>query len=140
MRKFLSSVFVVIFSSLVFANNDGLGIVSDEDFKKVGVSQENIEKAKGMVGKVSKNYKMLLLEKKQLELEVNKFVLEGPESNLEQIDKLFDRMGQIEASILKDRIRSQIEMQKYITQEQYMRARDIAIKRINDEQRLINNK
>ena len=44
MRKFLSSVFVVIFSSLVFANNDGLGIVSDEDFKKVGVSQENIER------------------------------------------------------------------------------------------------
>ncbi|VEH40148.1 Uncharacterised protein [Fusobacterium varium] len=49
-------------------------------------------------------------------------------------------MGQIEASILKDRIRSQIEMQKYITQEQYMKARDIAIRRINDEQRLINNK
>jgi len=136
MRKFLSSVFVVIFSSLVFANNDGLGIVSDEDFRKVGVSQENIEKAKGMVGKVSTNYKMLLLEKKQLELEVNKYVLEGPESNLEQIDKLFDKMGQIEASILKDRI----EMQKYITQEQYMKARDIAIRRINDEQRLINNK
>lgn len=93
-----------------------------------------------MVGKVSTNYKMLLLEKKQLELEVNKYVLEGPESNLEQIDKLFDKMGQIEASILKDRIRSQIEMQKYITQEQYMKARDIAIRRINDEQRLINNK
>lgn len=67
-------------------------------------------------------------------------MLEGPESNLEQIDKLFDKMGQIEASILKDRIRSQIEMQKYITQEQYMKARDIAIRRINDEQRLINNK
>ena len=123
---------------MALANNDGLGIVSDEDFKKVGVSQENIDKAKGMVGKVSTSYKMLLLEKKQLELEVNKFVLEGAEQNLAQIDVLFDRMGQIEANILKDRIRSQIEMQRYITQEQYMRARDIAIRRLNEEQSLRN--
>lgn len=138
MRKFLSSLFIVAISSLALANNEGLGIVSDEDFKKVGVSQENIDKAKGMVGKVSTSYKMLLLEKKQLELEVNKFVLEGAEQNLAQIDILFDRMGQIEANILKDRIRSQIEMQRYITQEQYMRARDIAIRRLNEEQNLRN--
>lgn len=138
MRKFLSSLFILAISSLAFANNDGLGIVSDEDFKKVGVSQENIDKAKGMVGKVSTNYKMLLLEKKQLELEVNKYVLEGAEQNLSQIDILFDKMGQIEANILKDRIRSQIEMQRYITQEQYMRARDIAIRRLNEEQNLRN--
>lgn len=138
MRKFLSSLFILAISSLAFANNDGLGIVSDEDFKKVGVSQENIDKAKGMVGKVSTSYKMLLLEKKQLELEVNKYVLEGAEQNLSQIDILFDKMGQIEANILKDRIRSQIEMQRYITQEQYMRARDIAIRRLNEEQNLRN--
>lgn len=138
MRKFLSSLFIVAVSSLALANNDGLGIVSDEDFKKVGVSQENIDKAKGMVGKVSTSYKMLLLEKKQLELEVNKYVLEGAEQNLAQIDVLFDKMGQIEANILKDRIRSQIEMQKYITQEQYMRARDIAIRRLNEQQNLKN--
>lgn len=138
MRKFLSSLFILAISSLALANNDGLGIVSDEDFKKVGVSQENIDKAKGMVGKVSTSYKMLLLEKKQLELEVNKYVLEGAEQNLSQIDILFDKMGQIEANILKDRIRSQIEMQRYITQEQYMRARDIAIRRLNEEQNLRN--
>ena len=62
MRKFLSSVFVVIFSSLVFANNDGLGIVSDEDFRKVGVSQENIEKASGELNeKVNEMLNMLTL-------------------------------------------------------------------------------
>lgn len=133
MRKFLSGLFVMMaFSSLALADNSGLGIVSDEDFKKVGVSQENINKAKGMVGKVSTNYKMLLLEKKQLELEVNKYVLDGAEQNLAEIDALFDRIGDIEANILKDRIRSQIEMQKYITQEQYIKARDIAIRRINE--------
>ena len=74
---------------------------------------------------------LTVLEKKQLELEVNKYVLENPEANLEKIDILFDKIGAIEANILKDRIRSQIEMQKYITQEQYIKARDIAIRRLN---------
>ncbi len=115
---------------MIFAS-EGLGIVSDEDFLKVGVTPENIEKAKLMVNRVSTNYKMLVLEKKQLELEVNKYVLENPEANLEKIDILFDKIGAIEANILKDRIRSQIEMQKYITQEQYIKARDIAIRRLN---------
>ena len=130
MRKIFSCAVMLLFSSLIFAS-EGLGIVSDEDFLKVGVIPENIEKAKLMVNRVSTNYKMLVLEKKQLELEVNKYVLEGPEANLEKIDVLFDKIGVIEASILKDRIRSQIEMQKYITQEQYIKARDMAIRRLN---------
>ncbi|WP_294704365.1 hypothetical protein [uncultured Fusobacterium sp.] len=130
MRKIFSCAVMLLFSSLIFAS-EGLGIVSDEDFLKVGVTPENIEKAKLMVNRVSTNYKMLVLEKKQLELEVNKYVLEGPEANLEKIDVLFDKIGVIEASILKDRIRSQIEMQKYITQEQYIKARDMAIRRLN---------
>lgn len=123
--------FTMIFCSAVVMASEGLGIVSDEDFLKVGVTPENVQKAKAMVDKVSTNYKMLVLEKKQLELEVNKYVLEGAEANLEKIDSIFDKIGAIEASILKDRIRSQIEMQKYITQEQYLKARDIAIRRLN---------
>ena len=123
MRKVIYFFTTLLFSTVIFAS-EGLGIVSDEDFLKVGVTPENIEKAKLMVNRVSTNYKMLVLEKKQLELEVNKYVLENPEANLEKI-------GAIEANILKDRIRSQIEMQKYITQEQYIKARDIAIRRLN---------
>ncbi|STO30729.1 Uncharacterised protein [Fusobacterium necrogenes] len=123
--------FISLLSSLTMFASEGLGIVSDEDFLKVGVTPENVEKAKVMVDKVSINYKMLILEKKQLELEVNKYVLEGAETNLEKIDALFDKIGDIEAAILKDRIRSQIEMQKYITQEQYLKARDIAVRRLN---------
>ena len=126
MRKVIYFFTTLLFSTVIFAS-EGLGIVSDEDFLKV----ENIEKAKLMVNRVSTNYKMLVLEKKQLELEVNKYVLENPEANLEKIDILFDKIGAIEANILKDRIRSQIEMQKYITQEQYIKARDIAIRRLN---------
>ncbi len=131
MRKVFCLFVTLLFSTIIVAS-EGLGIVSDEDFLKVGVAPENIEKAKLMVNRVSTNYKMLVLEKKQLELEVNKYVLEGPEANLEKIDILFDKIGAIEASILKDRIRSQIEMQKYITQEQYLKARDMAIRRLNN--------
>ena len=130
MRKVIYFFTTLLFSTVIFAS-EGLGIVSDEDFLKVGVTPENIEKAKLMVNRVSTNYKMLVLEKKQLELEVNKYVLENPEANLEKIDILFDKIGAIEENILKDRIRSQIEMQKYITQEQYIKARDIAIRRLN---------
>ena len=130
MKKIIYFLVIVLCSTTIIAS-EGLGIVSDEDFLKGGVTSENVEKAKMMVNRVSTNYKMLILEKKQLELEVNKYVLEGPEANLEKIDAIFDKIGAIEASILKDRIRSQIEMQKYITQEQYLKARDIAIKRLN---------
>ena len=130
MRKVIYFFTTLLFSTVIFAS-EGLGIVSDEDFLKVGVTPENIEKAKLMVNRVSTNYKMLVLEKKQLELEVNKYVLENPEANLEKIDILFDKIGAIEANTLKDRIRSQIEMQNYITQEQYIKARDIAIRRLN---------
>lgn len=130
MKKIIYFLVIVLCSTTIIAS-EGLGIVSDEDFLKVGVTSENVEKAKMMVNRVSTNYKMLILEKKQLELEVNKYVLEGPEANLEKIDAIFDKIGAIEASILKNRIRSQIEMQKYITQEQYLKARDIAIKRLN---------
>lgn len=130
MRRIVCFAATLLFSTIIIAS-DGLGIVSDEDFLKAGVAPENIEKAKLMVNRVSTNYKMLVLEKKQLELEVNKYVLEGSEANLEKIDALFDKIGVIEANILKDRIRSQIEMQKYITQDQYLKARDAAIRRLN---------
>ena len=85
-----------------------------------------------MIEKASIKYKTLLLERRQAELEVNKCLLEGAESNLSKIDELFDKMGQIEASIYKDRIRRQIEMKNYITQDQYMAARDAAIKRMEN--------
>ena len=132
MRKLLYYIVVLACSSVVFAS-EGLGIISDDDFRQVGVSDENIQNAKMMVDKVSVNYKMLLLEKKQLELEVNKYVLEGPEANLDKIDEIFEKIGVIETNILKNRIRSQIQMQKYITQDQYLRAREIAIRRLNSQ-------
>ncbi|WP_410208182.1 hypothetical protein [Fusobacterium sp.] len=133
MRKLFYYLVILACSSVVIYGSEGLGIISDEDFKQVGVSDENIQKAKVMVDKVSVNYKMLLLEKKQLELEVNKYVLEGPEANLDKIDVIFEKIGVIETNILKNRIRSQIQMQKYITQDQYLKAREMAIRRLNSQ-------
>lgn len=129
MRNIIYILLTLVCSTNIFANT-ALGIVADDDFLKVGVAPENVNKAKAMVEKVTTNYKMLMLEKKQLELEVNRLILEGAEQNLSRIDAIFDRMGVIEATILKDRIRSQIEMQNYITQEQYIKARDYAVKRL----------
>ena len=70
-------------------------------------------------------------ERKQLELQINKYILDGPEKYLKQIDEMFDKIGAIEATIMKERLRSQIQMKKYITTEQYMRAKEIAIKRLS---------
>lgn len=130
MRKLFYCIFILLCSSVGYAS-EGLGIISDEDLMQVGVTPNKIKEAKLMVDRVSVNYKMLLLEKKQLELEVNKYVLEGPEQNLDKIDAIFEKIGFIETKILKDRIRSQIQMQKYITQEQYLKARELAIKRLS---------
>jgi len=66
---------------------------------------------------VSSNYELRLLERKQLELQINKYILDGPEKYLKKIDDLFDRIGAIEATIMKERLRSQIQMKKYITAE-----------------------
>lgn len=124
---------IAMLSSVAAFGAQTMGIITDDDLRKVGVTQENIDYAKNMVDQVSLNYQKLLLEKKQLELEVNRYVLEGAEANLDKIDANFEKIGQIETQILKDRVRNQIKMQKYITQEQYTKARDIAIERINAE-------
>lgn len=130
MKKVLYILFFVI-SVLSFSNETGLGIIGDAELRQAGVKEENIKKAKALMNEVSSSYQLKSLEKRQLELQVNKYVLDGAEKYLTEIDKLFDKIGDIEASILKERVRSQIQMQKYITQEQYMKARELSIKRLN---------
>jgi len=115
-----------------FANEEnGLGIVEDADLKAAGVKVENIKKAKELMNQVANSYELRLLERKQLELQINKYILDGPEKYLKQIDEMFDKIGAIEATIMKERLRSQIQMKKYITTEQYMKAKEIAIKRLS---------
>lgn len=42
--------------------------------------------------KFSSSYQLKILEKRQLELQVNKYVLDGAEKYLAEIDKLFDKL------------------------------------------------
>ncbi|MGF6905543.1 hypothetical protein [Fusobacterium sp. PH5-44] len=129
MRRYIYVFLLLTISAFTLANGS-LGIVDDEDLLKVGVTQENIDKAKETIENVGTKYKLALLEKKQTELEVNKYMLSGTDEYVEEIEKLFDKMGEIEATILKDRYKSQREIRKYITQEQYIRARENALQRM----------
>lgn len=124
-------IFFLLISGSLLANG-ALGIVADEDLLKVGVSQENIDKAKTTIESVGTRYKLLLLEKKQTELEVNKYMISDSKQYIKEIEGLFDKLGDIEASILKDRFRSQIEIREYITQEQYIKARENALRRMSE--------
>lgn len=115
-------------------SESAFGIVYDEDFMKAGVAKESLEKAKELMQKTSSDLKLLSLEKQKLEIEVNQLLIEGAEKNLEKLDAIFDRVGDIDSSIYKARIRSQISMYKYISKEQYVKARQVAIERIKKEQ------
>lgn len=130
MRKYLIGLFFII-SIFSFSEETGLGIIIDSDLKAVGVKEENIKKAKQLMSEVATSYRLKSLEIEQLELQINKYVLDGPEKSLKEIDEIFDKIGRLEAAISKERIRSQINIQKLITQEQYMKAREIAVKRLN---------
>ena len=131
MKKFFCVLFCLV-SLFTFASEEnGLGIVDDADLRAAGVKAENIKKAKELVKQVASNYELRLLERKQLELQINKYILENPEKSIKQIDEMFDKIGAIEATIMKERLRSQIQMKKYITAEQYMKAKEIAIKRLS---------
>lgn len=131
MRKIYTIICGIILGSMVMAEEtESLGVITDKDFAQVGVSKENVIKAKEII-KTSKNkYDYLILDRRSKELEINKCILEGVEKNWSKIEELTDEIGRIEASILKERIRSQYEAQKHINQEQYLKAREIAIKRI----------
>ena len=131
MKKFFYVLFFMIAVFTFASEENGLGIVEDADLKAAGVKVENIKKAKELMNQVSSNYELRLLEKKQIELQINKYILDNPEKYLKKIDELFDRMGAIEATIMKERLRSQIQMKKYISAEQYMKAKEIALKRLS---------
>lgn len=125
-------IFTILFGTLSFGdtNSENLGMITEEDFAKVGVTKENILKAKDIINNSRNKCNYLLLDKKSKELEINKYILAGIEKNWDKVYDLIDEIGDIEAGILKDKIRAQYEAQQCISQEQYLKAREIAIKRI----------
>lgn len=131
MRKIYTIICGLLLGSAVFANDtESLGVITDKDFAQVGVTKESVIKAKEIIKNSKNRYDYLILDRRSKELEINKCILEGVEKNWSKIEELTDQIGKIEADILKERIKSQYDAQKYISQEQYLKAREIAIKRI----------
>ncbi|MGL4307267.1 hypothetical protein [Cetobacterium sp. SF1] len=131
MKKVISLLFFLLLGVSSFSE-EGLGIIGDQDFQKVGVSQQNIDEVKKIINEASNKYKMLVLDKKSIEIEVNKCILDGAEKNLDKLDNLADQLGDIEAQMIKDKFRYQIAVQKYISTEQYVKARELALERLQE--------
>ncbi|MGL4905070.1 MAG: hypothetical protein ACRCYM_02440 [Cetobacterium sp.] len=130
MKKLVMGLLVFIFSVSAYATS-GIGIVRDDDFKAVGVSQSNIENVKLIIERASIQYKLKTLDKKALEIQINKYILEGTEKNLDKLNELVEKVGLLDAEIIKDRLKYQIEVQKYISTEQYLKARELSLKRMS---------
>ncbi|MGL4987632.1 MAG: hypothetical protein ACRCZO_14080 [Cetobacterium sp.] len=130
MKKLVMGLLVFIFSISAYATS-GIGIVKDDDFKAVGVSQSNIESVKLIIERASIQYKLKTLDKKALEIQINKYILEGTEKNLDKLNELVEKVGLLDAEIIKDRLKYQIEVQKYISTEQYLKARELSLKRMS---------
>lgn len=134
MKNWLLFPWMLIISIIVYSSEGDFGIVYDEDFKAVGVSESNLKNAKLLMEKTSIDVKKLSLDKRELELEANRLILDGAEKNIQKLEKIMDELGLLEATRLKNQIRSQIQMYKYITRQQYIQAREIALMRLKKEQ------
>lgn len=132
-KSFLAVLSLFFSISLLSYSTNEFGIVYDEDFTKIGVAQVDLDSAKELMRKTSAEFKMLSLEKQKLEIEANQLILDSAEKNLEKLDSIFEKMGDIETKIYKQKVRSQLAMYKYITREQYIQAREIAVQRIKNE-------
>lgn len=129
MKKLVMGLLILTISISTLATS-GIGIVKDEDFKSVGVSDENLERVKIIIEQASIKYKLKTLDKKALEIEINKYILDGTEKNIEKLNELVEKIGLIDADIIKDRLKYQIEVQKYISTDQYLKARELSVKRM----------
>lgn len=133
MKRAVKILLIFILTTIsLFATS--IGIVSDEDFRAVGVSQSNIDKAKVVIEEASMKFKLKTLDKKALEIEINKYILEGTEKNIDKINELIEKIGVIDGEIIKDRLKYQVEVQKYITTNQYLKARELSIEKMMKNQ------
>jgi len=132
MRKKILVVLAVILSIVALGSTriENIGIIYEDDFRSVGVTEENIDKAKVIILEANKKHQILMLERKQLELEVNKYMLEGSEENWDKISGVFDKLGKVEAELMKNKLRSQVEIRNYISEDEYLRARGAAVERL----------
>lgn len=133
MKKIAMGLLIFILSIPSLASS-GVGIVKDEDFRAVGVSQENIDRVKTIITEASTQYKLKTLDKKALEIEINRYILDGTEKNLDKLNELVEKVGVVDAEIIKDRLKYQVEVQKYISTDQYLKARELSLEKMTETQ------
>ena len=99
----------------------------EKELSTIGISDENIENSKIILGEALKKHKIMLIELDQKELEINKLLIDDPEKNWFKINKIFDEIGQINANIQKNKLKTQIDVRKYISKEDYLKAKNLYI-------------
>lgn len=129
MRRYIILGFMILGSMFSYAN---LSISNMEnELSAVGISDTNIEDAKNILSAAIKKDRIMLIELEQKELEINKLLIDDPEKNWFKISKLFDERGQINSNIKKNQLKTQIDVRKYISKENYLKAKNLYI--INHE-------
>ncbi len=97
----------------------------ENELSAVGISDTNIEDAKNILSAAIKKDRIMLIELEQKELEINKLLIDDPEKNWFKISKLFDERGQINSNIKKNQLKTQIDVRKYISKENYLKAKNL---------------
>ncbi|UUV18699.1 hypothetical protein NRK67_15625 [Fusobacteria bacterium ZRK30] len=97
----------------------------EKELSTIGISDENIENAKNILNTALKKHRIMLIELDQKELEINKLLIDDPEKNWFKINQLFDEVGQINANMKKNQLKTQIDVRKYISKEDYLKAKDL---------------
>jgi len=125
MRRYIILGLMILGSVFSYAN---LSISNmEKELSAVGISDENIESSKIILGGALKKHKMLIIELEQKELEINKLLIDDPEKNWFKINKIFDEIGQINANIKKNQLKTQIDVRKYISKKDYLKAKELYI-------------
>jgi hypothetical protein len=123
MRRYIILGFMILGSMFSYAN---LSISNMEnELSAVGISDTNIEDAKNILSAAIKKDRIMLIELEQKELEINKLLIDDPEKNWFKISKLFDERGQINSNIKKNQLKTQIDVRKYISKENYLKAKNL---------------
>ena len=97
----------------------------EKELLTIGINDENIGNAKVILNNALKKHRIMLIELDQKELEINKLLIDDPEKNWFKINQLFDEIGQLNANMKKNQLKTQINVRKYISKEDYLKAKDL---------------
>ncbi len=131
MKKYIILGAILLNAVMLYAN------ITINDMKPeliaIGITEEKVAKASDVLEEALKKNRVFLIELDQKKLEINKLLIEDAEKNWFKINQLFDEIGQLNANVDKNRLKTQIEVRKYISTEDYQKA--IKLYRENSEKK-----